>query len=421
VNGHPPPRLPPLEVATTGLVPVAVCRVERAPVAAVVAHLRFGSRHEPRALSGVTHVFEHLLLRRPLPSCRLPLPAAVERLGGEVNAATAREDLFVYARVPAFQLESALALVAETVVPGPFPRDLFEAERRIVLEELHGLRADAEEVAYEELHASLFDGHGLGAPLAGTEEGIAALDLDGLGAFVAARLHAGTLGFAVVADVRADEIVQALEHSPVATLAAGRWLPDADAAPLGAGGQLPLVFQAVPGERVCGQLGGPGLAYRDGRRRATEVVATLVGGTTTSLLFERIRSALGLTYAVSAWHRSYTDTGLFRIEFVARPENVERTFAAVEEALADKLARGWCEEEVAAARLQREGTLLLEFETGVNLAVTTARMRLLARDPDWTPEGELAGVRAVTADEVNATARQLAERPLQRVAAGPPS
>jgi predicted Zn-dependent peptidase len=289
-----------------------------------------------------------------------------------------------------------------------------------VLKELHGLCADAEEVAYEELHASLFDGHGLGAPLGGTEETIAALDLDGLDAFVAARLHAGTLGFSVVADVRADEVVQVLERSPVATLAAGAWLPDADAA-LPRTGRQPQVFQAVPGERVCGQLGGPGLAYRDGRRHAAEVVATLVGGTTTSLLFERIRSALGLTYAVSAWHRSYTDTGLFRIEFLARPENVERTFVAVEEALADKLEAGWCDEEVAAARLQREGTLLLEFETGVNLAVTTARMRLLARDPDWTPEGELAGVRAVTPDEVNATARQLVERPLQRVAAGAPS
>ena len=403
-----------------GLVPVAVCRLDRAPVAAVVAHLRFGSRHEPSAVSGATHLFEHLLLRRPLPSCGLPLPAAVERLGGDVNAATAREDLFVYARVPALHFESAFALVAETVVPGSFPAGLFEAERRIVLEELHGLRADAEEVAYEELHTSLFDGHGLGAPLAGTDKALAALDVDELAGFVASRLHAGTVGFSVAADARADEVVAALERSPAAALRAGQWLPEVETRPARAARPRPSIFHAVSGERVCGQLGTPGVAYGDERRHAAEVLATLVGGTTTSLLFEQIRSALGLTYAVSAWHRSYTDAGLFRIEFVARPENVDRTFDAIEETLASKLATGWSAEEVAAGRLHREGTLLLEFETGVNLAVKTARMTLLARDPRWTPDGELAGIRAVTADQVNAIARELLDRPLQRLAAGAP-
>jgi predicted Zn-dependent peptidase len=150
------------------------------------------------------------------------------------------------------------------------------------------------------------------------------------------------------------------------------------------------------------------------------VLATLVGGATTSLLFERIRSARGLTYTTSAWHRSYTDADLFCIDFVVRPENVEQTIDAIEEELMNKVAVGWTAEEVAVGSAPTRRALLLECETSANLAVFVARMRLLPRDPSWSPNAEVAAIRAVTADQLNALAAKLFERPLQRLAAPAP-
>ena len=148
-------------------VPVNVVVAPSAHVATIACCIRRSARHEPDAASGVTHLLEHLMLRTGTPAA-FSLPREIERLGGEVNALTSNEELFVYCRVAPEHAVRVTSLLMRSVCDEALPMDSFETERRVVLEEIQGALGDPAEHAHEVLYDTIFAGHPLGRPVSGT-------------------------------------------------------------------------------------------------------------------------------------------------------------------------------------------------------------------------------------------------------------
>ncbi|OYV99918.1 MAG: hypothetical protein B7Z61_13880, partial [Acidobacteria bacterium 37-71-11] len=76
--------------------------------AAVGAWVRSGSAHEDAAAAGITHLLEHLLLRRSGERTPEAIAELIDSLGGAVDAFTTREACAVTAHVPAERFDEAL-------------------------------------------------------------------------------------------------------------------------------------------------------------------------------------------------------------------------------------------------------------------------------------------------------------------------
>jgi predicted Zn-dependent peptidase len=153
-------------------------------------------------------------------------------------------------------------------------------------------------------------------------------------------------------------------------------------------------------------LGGPGIPRGDDRRFALRVLDTILGGSTSSRLFQEVREKRGLAYAVYSYASHYADTGQVALYVGTRPENVGEAVDVIGTELQRLHDDGVTEDELARARDNVKGRTVLSMES------TLTRMNRLGSSilmdvPLLSVDEVLAAFDAVTLDDVNALAREL--------------
>ena len=95
-----------------------------------------GSRDEGATVAGAAHFLEHLLFKSTPTRTAVDIAQAMDAVGGELNAFTAKEHTCYYAHVLDSDLELAVDLVGDVVLNGRCATDDVELERDVVLEEI---------------------------------------------------------------------------------------------------------------------------------------------------------------------------------------------------------------------------------------------------------------------------------------------
>ncbi len=134
-----------------------------------------GSRHETPSTAGATHFLEHLLFKGTEQRSAFDIAAAVESVGGEINAFTTKEYTCYHVRVLDEHLDVAVDVLADMLGQSLLRPSDIEAERAVVLEEIAMSEDDPVDVGRTELEALLFPGHRLGDPVAGTVDSVTAM------------------------------------------------------------------------------------------------------------------------------------------------------------------------------------------------------------------------------------------------------
>jgi predicted Zn-dependent peptidase len=382
-------------------IPVHVASRPNSSVTTVACTVRFGSRHDPAEYVGLAHMLEHLMLR-PSRAAR-DLSTAVESFGGEVNAITSKEDIFFYCRVPPANALDTLDLLSEWIADPALPLGELEREKGVIIEELRAEASNPADAIYDVLHAGLFPSGGLARPPGGTVEGVDALTPEVVAAARGERIHPGTVGFVVVGPTDPAGVVDRLLSSPVTRLPVRDWRAESVPSPA-AGGTTTV---AIPSDYAYVGLAVEAFSYADPCCVAAEVLAALLGGSQSSLLFRVIRSERGLAYSVVALHRGFVDTGVLRVEIGTSPASAGEVHDALLRLVTQVGRKGWAPDEVERAKRWYAGQLLLEAERSFDEAFMLSRHRLIGGLENWTLAAHLARVRAVTPQEVNSVGERL--------------
>ena len=127
-----------------------------------------GSRDEGATVAGAAHFLEHLLFKSTPTRTAVEIAQAMDAVGGELNAFTAREQTCYYAHVLDSDLELAIDLVADVVLNGRCAAEDVELERDVVLEEIAMRDDDPEDALGDIFLSALFGDHPVGRPVIGT-------------------------------------------------------------------------------------------------------------------------------------------------------------------------------------------------------------------------------------------------------------
>ncbi|GAA1265403.1 pitrilysin family protein [Sphaerisporangium rubeum] len=375
-------------------VPVWVLRRPGATATSVTTWLLTGSRYEPERVAGGTHLLEHILMQAPLPEGR-PVDL-LEGLGGEANAITSRDHLVLYARVPSPEAPAALEILGRALATPSLTEDVLEAERKVVQEELRLAAGDPFDIVHDVFYDVAFSGHPLARPVGGTAESVENVGLADLRAFHEQWVRAGSAGVIVCGDMTTEAVLAVLSAGPLASLppaaaAAGHGTPRVS------GGRRDL---ALNNDSAGVVLGGPAVPYGHPLLPAWQVLMDLVAGASSALLFEEIRNRRGLAYEMWGFTNAYRDTGVWRAFVATAPEHAEEVVALGTSLLRERAERGWSAEEVEVATRRTAGLLQLETEQSLEEALLYGRYGLIPGHPSWTLAGQVAAIRAVTADDV---------------------
>lgn len=377
-----------------------------------------GSRDEQPSVAGAAHYLEHLLFKGTPTRSALDIAQAVDAVGGELNAFTAKEHTCFYAHVLDDDLELAVDLVSDVVLRGRCDSADVDIERSVVLEEIAMRDDDPEDLVHDAFGAALFGDHPLGRPIIGSVESIEAMTRAQLSSFHRRRYTAPRMVVAAAGNVHHDEVLDHVWRNVAHLLESGASPEPARAGTARLRARPGLSVITRESEQTHLVLGFRAVNRHDERRWALEVLSAAVGGGMSSRLFQQVREERGLAYSVYSNVDTYADTGAFSVYAGCQPERLGAVVEVINEVLASVASAGISEEELARGKGQLRGGLVLGLEDTASRMSRIGRSELnYAEHLDVTQT--LARIDAVTCAEVAAVAAEVLRRPMGLSVVGP--
>ena len=355
-----------------------------------------GSRDETPSKAGVSHFIEHLLFKGTRSYSAQDIAEIFDTLGGELNAATSREHTLVYVRVADHHLDQALDVMSDMVY-APLFGDL-DSEREVVLEEIAMYEDTPHELVHDLMSEAVFGDHPLGRPVIGTADVISSVGRRALTSYHQTMYQAGNVVVAAAGNLKHDDLVALLEKAERKQGKAPGKGPRLRS-PLVRAPRPSVRFQRKRTEQYHVCVGAPGIARSDRRRFAASVLDALLGGSASSRLFQEIREKRGMAYSVYSFASQYTDTGLVGIYVGTREENLGPCVEIAGEQLADIAAGSLQPEEIARAKENLKGRIMLSMESTSN-RMTRLGKSLITDTELLSFERIIAEIEAVEPDEV---------------------
>jgi predicted Zn-dependent peptidase len=380
-----------------------------------------GSRDEDLEHAGATHYLEHLLFKGTSRRSALDISAAIDAVGGELNAFTTKEYTCYYARVLDADLPLAIDVLSDMMTESLLDPAEIEAERTVILEEIAMNDDDAADTAHEAFTAALFGDTPLGRPVLGSVESVNSISREHIAEHYAAMYTPDRLVVAAAGRVDHSEVVELTGKWFAGALTKGAEpapprLPEPAGPEVGAGTEVKLISRPI--EQANLVLGCAGLARTDGRRFALGVLNAALGGGMSSRLFQEIREKRGLAYSVYSFSSQHADCGMWGIYAGCLPAKADEVIAICADEVAKICAGGLTADELERGKGQLRGSIVLGLED------PSSRMSRLGKAELVYPRLEqvdeiLAAIDAVTLDQITDVAQAVLARPKSLAIVGP--
>jgi predicted Zn-dependent peptidase len=362
--------------------------------------VRRGSRHESLDLNGICHFIEHALFKGTHRRSAHQIATESDRLGGHLDAYTTHEMTGFGLKVVDAEMARAFDLLADMLLNPRFDEDDLAKEQKVIIEEMKMIEDTPDELLTELFHAQYFPDHSLGRPIEGTEKTVSSFDHAKTARFHASNFAPHNLVIAAAGNVFHNQLVDLVSRA----------FADADdiqgngfvlsapsvAAPI-------LIERKDELEQAHLILAAPWPSAKSDDRYAASMLGTIIGGGTSSRLWQSIREERGLAYSIGAGGNTYTDVGVFTIYAGTSPGQMDQVLDLSLKEMRRIVREPVSEDELQFAKEQAISSVLLSLES------SSARVGALARQ-------EIIHGRRISPDEIIRSIEAVTREHVQRVA-----
>lgn len=359
-----------------------------------------GTRYEQGFHSGIAHFTEHTLFKGTEHKSSSVINGYLDRLGGELNAYTTKEEIVLHATILKEDLSKASSLLMEIATEATFPDNEVNTERGVVIDEIKSYKDSPSEDVYDRFEEKLFRGHSLSMPILGTPQSVRATSAEELRRFYKEKFVPGSMVFTIVADIDEKRMEADLFRtfdkffSGSGMVSGGMTRPESVT--------LDNVFDEVINKRnheANAVLGGyaPSL-YEERERIATSLMSNILGGPAmNSILNDILREKNGWVYGVESSYTQYSDTGIMAISLGCERENTEKCIDAVRREISKLQDNALTDRKLRAAKKQFLGQIAISSDNGESQCLSMGKS-LLAYGRVASAEEIKREIEAVSAD-----------------------
>jgi predicted Zn-dependent peptidase len=360
-----------------------------------------GSRHESEEQGGIAHFVEHMLFKGTDSRSAEDIAQAIDSIGGQLDAFTAKEYAGYYIKVLDEHLPLAVELLSDIVMHPAFVEEEVGREKKVILEEIKMVEDTPDDLVHELFTQHFWEGHPLGRPILGSKESVEAFTGRSLReyfdhAYVAPNMIVSAAGNLEHPSVR-DLVSRAFATLPKN----GESIPQR---PPTVKPSVLLRTKELEQSHIC--LGTNSYQQNHEDRYVSYILNSVLGGSMSSRLFQNVREKRGLAYSVFSGMSAYRDAGNMTIYAGCAADAVEEVIDLSVEELRGLKRTPVPDDELKRAKDHLKGSLMLSLEN------TASRMSHLARqeiyfDRHFSLDETLAGVQRVTAADIQRVARDL--------------
>ena len=358
-----------------------------------------GTRDESGYPAGIAHFTEHTIFRGTSRKSARVISSYLDRLGGELNAFTTKEEIVLHTTVLKEDLSKAVGLLFELATEPTFPEAEIETERGVVLDEIISYKDNPAEDVYDRFETMLFEGHPLSTPILGTQASVKKIKPEMLRRFVAEKFTPSRMALSIVADIDLDRLEKAVlrmigKAFPSASLRDQPGSPGifdfrggsvranapGKAFPCHSDIHSSCHFEQAKrvekshfnktidkhNHEVNAVIGGiaPSLYETPDRFVAAMLTNILGGPASNSLLNAELREKRGWVYGIECSYTQYADSGVVAITFGCDKPNLDSCLKAIDKILAGLRDKPLTDARLKAYRKQLLGQLAISSEAG---------------------------------------------------------
>lgn len=361
-----------------------------------------GTRYEQGFHSGIAHFTEHTLFKGTEHKSSSVINGYLDRLGGELNAYTTKEEIVLHATILKEDLSKASSLLMEIATKATFPDNEVNTERGVVIDEIKSYKDSPSEDVYDRFEEKLFRGHSLSMPILGTPQSVRATSAEELRRFYKEKFVPGSMVFTIVADIDEKRMEADLLRTFDKFFSGSGMVSGEMTRPESI--TLDNVFDEVINKRnheANAVIGGyaPSL-YEERERIATSLMSNILGGPAmNSILNDILREKHGWVYGVESSYTQYSDTGIMAISLGCERENTEKCIDAVRREISKLQANALTDRKLRAAKKQFLGQIAISSDNGESQCLSMGKS-LLAYGKVASAEEIKREIEAVSADMI---------------------
>jgi len=362
-----------------------------------------GSRDEDDINSGISHFLEHLAFKGTVKRSAKQIAFEVDSIGGQIDAFTSREYTCYSAKVLDEHLPIAIDLLSDILLNSTYKPSDIEKERQVILEEIKFVEDNPTDYIYDLLYQCIWSEHPLGRSILGNVESIKKIGRDEVIAHLDKHYLPRNMIIAAAGNIDEDKLRKILERSFGNLKRNG---PNQRQPPPEIKKNLIIKERELEQIHFC--LGTKGLKSTDDNRYNGYILNTILGGSMSSRLFQKIREDCGLAYSIHSFISPYADTGLLGIYAGTSPAFFNKVLKMSLEEL--KILRNVkvSDNEIKRAKDQLKGNLILSLES------STSRMNQLAKQEIYfgryfSMDEIIAEIEKVRGDNIQSLAEKLLE------------
>ena len=369
--------------------------------------IKCGTRDEGDFHNGIAHFTEHTLFKGTEHKSARVISGYLDKLGGELNAFTTKEEIVIHSTVLKEDLGKAAALLLELATCPTFPEEEVAVEKGVVIDEINSYKDSPADDVYDKFEEALFAGHPLGRSILGTAASVKKITSKELRQFTEEHFLPTNVALAVVADI--DE--KKLEENVLRL--AGKVFKEKTGT---ASDRMAIPIPSKPAfnkmvekrnHEVNAVIGNFAPSLDDTEERfAAILMSNIIGGpASNSLLNSLLREKNGWVYGIESSYSQYTESGIMTISLGCERSNLERCLEAIWKVIRKMQDEEYSSVRLKAAKKQILGQLAISSDNGEAQCLSMGKS-LMSLGTIFTDRQNVEAIEAVTSEGIrNAAVR----------------
>jgi predicted Zn-dependent peptidase len=362
--------------------------------------VRVGSRNEESNINGVSHFIEHMLFKGTEKRNAKEIANSIDKIGGQLNAFTAKESTCYYAKVLDSHFDIALDVLADMFLNSTFVKEEIEKEKGVIMEEINMYEDSPEDLVHDLFSQGVWSGNPLGMSILGTEETLNGLNRDSILDYYKSNYIPDNIVISVVGNIKHEVVVEKVEKQ----------FRDLASSP----NKLTLIqkpsfdpikiTRSKKTEQVHLCIGFEGVETNNESFYPLLTMNNIFGGAMSSRLFQNIREDKGLAYSVFSYPSAYQDCGLYSIYAGMKTTQLKNVTQLIMDEIHEIMAKGLTEEELFDSKEQMKGSYTLGLESTSGRMISIGKSELM-HDKIYSPTEVIEKIDKVDMDSVNKAIR----------------